>query len=482
MPARTMDLCRQMFYIMGFTVNLYTHSKRDNSTKRPSGSGTSYSCILKHGCGIQHPAITLNLGLTADPSIYNYAYIPVFERYYFIEEWYFEDALWTAQLKVDVLATFKSEIGSSTLYVLRSANEYDGRIIDTFYPTYSNCSFSTVEKTNPWNSGIYIVGIAGPNGQFGSMNFYAMTASQVATMCSRLTDATNIINNIEYNNFEQYSQALQLSLVDPLQYIKSCTFIPVGVGDISNVTLNPYLVAFRWYTGTQGYQISPNSRITKSFTFAIPKHPDSNARGSYVNTSPFTNLFLTVPPFGTISIDTTVTCNATNLYVDIEVDPITGKAILTVSANDTILNRIESQVGVEISLTQITRDYVGAITNTAQAVTNAVGGFASGNIAGGIGSSIGNIGNAVQAIQARANTVGTTGSFVGNHGSFRLDAQFFRPVTDDPTHNGRPLCQNRQLSNLGGYMLIQDGDVPINGTLEEATEIKSFLESGFYYE
>ena len=471
-----------MFYIMGFTVNLYTHSKRDNSTKRPSGSGTSYSCVLKHGCGIQHPTITLNLGLSVDPSQYNYAYIPVFDRYYYIEEWYFEDALWSAQLKVDVMATFKSEIGDSTLYVLRSANEYDGKIIDTLYPTYTNCDFSTVEKNNPWSSGIYIVGIAGSDGQFGSMNFYAMTASQVATMCSRLTDSTNIITDIEYNNFEQFSKALQLSLVDPLQYIKSCTFLPVGIGDISNTQLNPYLVAFRWYTGTQGYQISPSSRIIKNFTFAIPKHPDTNSRGSYVNTAPFTNLFLTVPPFGTISIDSTVTCNANNLYVTIEVDPITGKAILTVTANDTVLNRIESQVGVEISLTQITRDYVGAITNTAQAVTNAVGGFTSGNIAGGIGSSIGNIGNAVQAIQARANTVGTTGSFVGNHGTFRLDAQFFRPVADDPTHNGRPLCQNRKISNLGGYMLIQDGDVPINGTLAEATEIKTFLESGFYYE
>ena len=100
---------------MGFTVNLYTLSKRDNSTKRPTGNGTQFSCIIKSGSGILHPTISLDLGKTNDPSQYNYAYIPDFDRYYFIEEWYFDRALWTASLKVDVLATYKTEIGNSNL-------------------------------------------------------------------------------------------------------------------------------------------------------------------------------------------------------------------------------------------------------------------------------------------------------------------------------------------------------------------------------
>ena len=63
-----------------------------------------------------------------------------------------------------------------------------------------------------------------------------------------------------------------------------------------------------------------------------------------------------------------------------------------------------------------------------------------------------------------------------------MDFQFFEIVDDDPDQNGRPLCKMKTLGNLGGYMLIQDGDVPTNGTAAEDRQIRSYLEGGFYYE
>jgi len=116
------------------------------------------------------------------------------------------------------------------------------------------------------------------------------------------------------------------------------------------------------------------------------------------------------------------------------------------------------------------------------AVGGAVAGYMKGGIVGAIGSSVGAIGNAVESLMPRAQTVGSTGSFVANRGEFRLDHQFFRPIADDNAHNGRPLCAMRTLKNLGGYMLIQDGDVTINGTSTEDSQIRNYLESGFYFE
>ena len=55
-------------------------------------------------------------------------------------------------------------------------------------------------------------------------------------------------------------------------------------------------------------------------------------------------------------------------------------------------------------------------------------------------------------------------------------------VDDDNTHNGRPLCDVRQISSLSGYMIIQDGDVTIAGTATEDSKIRNYLEAGFYYE
>ena len=92
------------------------------------------------------------------------------------------------------------------------------------------------------------------------------------------------------------------------------------------------------------------------------------------------------------------------------------------------------------------------------------------------------IGNAIESIMPRAQTIGSTGSFVSNRGDFRLDYQFMRPVDDDNTHNGRPLCDVRQISSLSGYMLVQDGDVAINGTSAEDAAVRNYLEGGFYYE
>lgn len=465
---------------MGFTVKLYTLSKRDNSTKRPTGTGSEFSCIIKSGSGILHPTISLDLGKTRDPSQYNYAYISDFDRYYFIEEWYFDRALWTATLKVDVLATYKTEIGASTLYVMRAASAHDGNIIDTLYPAKSGCSYASDTKSNPWWNNIsYVVGTVSRNGNMGSLAYYGMSSAAIATMCANLLDNTVTENN--GFSWDDCTQALQLSLVDPLQYVKSCMALPVAMSDISNIGSAASVYAFNWNTGANGYKIAQAPYINKSYSFDIQKHPDTNARGNYVNSDPFTRITLTLPPFGTIDIDTSVTCNASSLTAGVRIDPITGKAILTITCNNVVLNRVESQLGVPISLSSVTRDYVGTASSALGSVGGVVGSALTGDVAGAIGSLSG-IGNAVKSAMPRANTIGTTGGFASAMGTFRLDHQFFRPIADDNTHNGRPLCAMRQINTLSGYMIVQDGDVAINGTSAEDAQVRQYLETGFYYE
>ena len=467
---------------MAFTVNLYTLSKRDNSTKQPTGTGTEFSCVLKSGSGIMHPTLTFDFGIANDPSQYNYAYIAAFDRYYFVEEWYFERALWTASLRVDVLATYKSAIGSSSLYVMRAAGASDGNIIDTLYPAKTGCSYSSDTKTNPWQSAsCFVVGVVTKEATMGSLKYYVLGSGQLTTMCQSLMDKDNIISAANGFDLTELSQGLQLSLVDPIQYVKTCIMLPVAYTDMADYGAAEQVYVYNFTPGLiQGIVIQPNTKVSKSYSFTIPKHPDTNSRGNYVNSSPFTSLTLTIPPWGTIDIDASVTANASTLYVDVDLDPITGKAILVVKANNIILNRLECQVGVPISLSSVTRDYIGTATSAIGAVGGMISGF-TGNVSGFIGAAAG-LGNAVESIMPRAQTIGTTGSFVSNRGDFRLDAQFFRPVDDDNMHNGRPLCQMKTISSLSGYILVQDGDVATNGTSAEDAAIRNYLESGFYYE
>ena len=265
--------------------------------------------------------------------------------------------------------------------------------------------------------------------------------------------------------------------------------LPVAEQEITGLGTDGEFPVYNWEPHVNGKKVYAGSRINKTYSFSISKHPDTTARGNYVNSAPFTKITLTIPPYGCIDIDTSVTANASTLSVDLDIDPLTGKGILVIKCNNIILNRLEAQIGVPISLSQVVRNYVGAATSALGGFTGALSGAVAGAAAGPLGIAAGAItgggaaiGNAVEAMQPRAQTIGSTGSFVSNRGEFRLDHQFFRPIDDDNTHNGRPLCAVRQINNLSGYMLIQDGDVTISGTSAEDSLIRTYLETGFYYE
>lgn len=471
---------------MSFPVKFYAFIKKDNSTKQPNDAETPpmvCDCILKDKSSILHPEIQLNLGLSEDPSQFNYARIDAYNRYYFIDEWTFEKGLWTASMRVDVLATYRLRIGLAHLYVLRAASDYDGDVVDTLYPVQTGCNFSSTTKTNPWTTFCCIIGCVSKNANVGSLAYYVMTPFELSTVCTNLQDQIldDVTNSANGFNIADAAPALQLSLVNPLQYIKSCIMLPVPVVDV------PYggsgnAIIYNWDAGVTGRRVNSDPHITKTYTFDIIKHPDTNDRGNYVNAAPYTNISLTIPPFGTIDIDTSVTCNASTLTAEVIVDPLSGKGILVVKCNGIILNRIESQLGVPISLSQVTRDYIGAATSAAGAVGGAVSGYAAGGAGGAVLGSLSGIGSAIQSLVSRSNTVGTTGGFGSLQGDFRLDHQFFRPVPDDNFHHGRPYCKTHIINDFSGYVQVQDGDVPLNGTATEAEEVRSLLEGGFYYE
>ena len=126
-------------------------AKKDNSTRRPTGSGDTFSCVLKDNTSVTDPVVLLDLSDKTDFTKYTYAYIPMFSRYYFVVDMVADGLLWSVVLRCDVLATYKTEIGNSLLYVLRSAADHDGRIIDTYYPVMTYHTDQTVIRNNPMN-------------------------------------------------------------------------------------------------------------------------------------------------------------------------------------------------------------------------------------------------------------------------------------------------------------------------------------------
>ena len=140
---------------MAINVKFYTFSKKVNSTARPSSGAVvaEFSNVLiKSGSGVVSPV--LSISTSANVSKWNYCYISDWTRYYFIKEWTWDNGQWIAYLAIDVMATYKNEIGSSTQFVTRSSSSSDGDVIDTAYPTKSNVSrVETISGSGGFNYG-----------------------------------------------------------------------------------------------------------------------------------------------------------------------------------------------------------------------------------------------------------------------------------------------------------------------------------------
>lgn len=472
---------------MSFWVYMTNYAKPVNHTGRVAQTDMNgFHGDIKSDCSVLNPVITLNMDQFSDDrdiTKFNWAFIPRFHRYYWITDIKYVLGLWEFSMKVDVMATYRDAIASSNLYVLRSSAAYNGDVIDTLYPIKTGCDVDKTSIGTFWEQpgshadvGAYIIGVVSTGGQYGTITYYALSRTGMISLINNLM--TNSIITANGFDVDDASLALQKSLIDPLSYIKSCVYIPINISDLS-VTAQTGLQIYDYnFSSTPCYAV--NSLIArKSATITKPIHPDTASRGNYVNCAPYTLLTLNIPPFGLIELDTSVTCDVSSITAFVTVDLATGIGRLEVecgrSTNTCLLTSVEAQVGVPITLSQVTRDYVGA----AQSIFAGIGSALSGNFLG-IAAGVGSV---VESMRPHMTSVGTNGNFAGltSVGTWNLTAQFYRPVEDDNTHHGRPLCANRTLSTIPGYIVVQDGDIPIPiATAAEVEEVKQYLESGFY--
>ena len=117
-------------------IYLYKFNKRPNSTAQPlPTAGKAFTVQIKDECSFITPVLRFTpdnlVSGVFSPVAYNYVQIAYWQRFYYITDWQYINGSWEATLSVDVLASFKAEIGSTSAYVVRAAGASDGSIIDT---------------------------------------------------------------------------------------------------------------------------------------------------------------------------------------------------------------------------------------------------------------------------------------------------------------------------------------------------------------
>lgn len=483
---------------MSIAIKLYTFSKRENSTAQPSG-GTNFDCNLKDETSIINPEILIS---GSSFTSYNYAYISDFGRYYFIRDIVsVRNNLWRLSLECDVLATYKSQIGGSSEYVLRSASDFDGSIVDNLYPCAAESSLvvGDYDANPPFSTAntIKVIGIINNNtsNKFGAVQYYKVTDASIGNLMSYMLGA-NLGGSNMFSDLENIIQTLIVplsrpeivqgicnSLQDTSQYIVESFMLPYDLPDSGT----PELLKAGWWTmpaNAYGTPITSGATMINkgSITLDVPEHPDASDRGVYLNLSPFSRFWLYLGPFGIYPLDPMQLMEAGSRQVQITTyGDMMGNVAAHIFIGGTEVDVLHANVKCNFPVGQVTMDVARAATSVMQTGTSLAVSGATGDPMG-IVSGLSGIISSATSLMPQGRSQGTSGSFVNAFDTWYSYGEFHRVADDDNTHRGRPLCKVKTISSLSGYILVSDPDISISGTAEENEKIKAYMASGFYYE
>lgn len=482
---------------MAINIRLYAFGKKPNSTKIPDAQtveNETFECLFKEPFNLLNPVILLKHD---NPAKYNYAYIGKFGRYYFINNWEYDKGIWYGYLNVDVLASWKAEIGESSQYVLRSASNYDETIIDTLYPCFSGEALITKTVNNPWaktfDAGYVVIGIANSDtANSGFVNYYVFDNEGVNKLKSFLLGDSGWFTL----DIDEISANLQKELFNPLQYISSCLWFPVeppmsAGGDIDKIKFG------WWELSNQKAGTLFNSGLTQiDSVFDVPQHPQAETRGSFLQrTSDYSEFILLYPPFGEIAIPAELLTNTTKLYTRVIIDFITGSAELLVSPFESFKNIIIdtfTQLAVPLQISQINNQPFSAAANLVGGLFNVgVGGYGMqfGNKITKTGF-IQNLGNSfldsavgtTKSLSPNISTTGANGSLSRLLFDAQLKARFKILVDEDISHFGRPYCKEVKIQTLSGFLKCNGADIETSATQTENDMITDYLNGGLFFE
>lgn len=486
---------------MAYTANFTIFSKRLNSTKQPGGgqSWDAVSCKYKDGSDLDNPTLIVDWSgvVGATPETYNYVWMQ--SRFYFIQSRSYRLGLYEYQLKLDVLATYKSQLASQSFYIIRASTNYNTFLLDEQYPMTGivthNANHVNTDYKSTYANGYFVLGVInGDSTGYGAVSYYVMTPGTLRNLAGYLLGTT------AYWGVTEITDQLLKCLYSPFQYIVSCVWYPFLPPQDTGTTYTTIKVGW-WDVVTQGCRkLNSNPIAGGQFSMTIPKHPntsllvndpDPTTNRKYLQLEPFSRYYLYLPVFGTISLPSEQLIDKQYLLCSWTCDAITGDAQLSLEAYNTgdstglgVFNILHGKMGCEIKLAQLAPNVEGAITQAGEKVSRfGKPGSMLNNLVTGSVETAGKIGTIAANQYVPVQTIGTTGGFVEYSKQASLYATFNYTADENLAEFGRPTCKTLQLSLLSGFNQCKNPDVILSGATRPATEeVISMLENGFFWE
>lgn len=146
-------------------ITLYSNSSPPNFINKTITQVESLEGTLRNPTSIIDPVVVIERN---NPVGFNYAYIPEFGRYYYVTGISSEsNGLVAIAMHVDVLMTYKAEIGNMDAIIKRQENLYNLYLDDGIFKAYQNTKHKLLRFPYGFNEFSYILALAG-NGEQSS--------------------------------------------------------------------------------------------------------------------------------------------------------------------------------------------------------------------------------------------------------------------------------------------------------------------------
>ena len=465
------------------TIEYWTSfSKRKNSTKQPSATGTQATVSLKEGTSIESPVFLLS------GDLFSATYVKAFSHYYFVTDIRsVRNGLTEIYCKMDVLATFKSTIGTYSALIERSASYYDTMYPDPEVSMQNATKTAEVEvSTSSFfsNAGCFVVSVINNIGSgTGFTTSYVMDKTGLESL------AQYINTDVDSLAAQDVLQWLQATFLKTANSIIDCIYMPLVKTEVAHNSagFEQVVVGVDQVPSCWADRISSPYIATAVFDVTIP-HFYSDFRKA----PPYTTGKIYIPGFGITDFNPADFPGGT-MRVAFAVDVMTGDTIcyLTVpgsNLDDRVIASYSYNIAVSCPVARVASD----VTGTATGVLTTASSIAAAAVPGNKFAAVSGLSAAATGVNTLATALGVTasvsGSKSGRAGIAETDIHVtvIARDTQDPasllSEAGRVCMEQHLLGACSGFVKCVNASVEINGMDAERDEINSFLNSGFYYE
>lgn len=462
--------------------------KDRKSTKVPDTEGTEVNIKLKENTSITTPTFILSFDTTPV-----FTYCQYMFYYYFVEDITFlSNNQYEVHCNIDVLATYREDILSSTQYILRSASDYDVLLDDNvFEPQQNGIITMTQSLSNLNKDGVYIVKYGSSTSAQYGVTYRCGTKTEIGNFIKGCYDLNNWQNLVDIT-FEK----LQKTVFDFSQYIQEIYWLPVAISDIENqYSIVPFVGAWQITSGEGGtkeflddYYLALGTQIT------IPNRYYNDYRDYEKK---FTQFLLDIPGVGSINIDPREVYKG--LEIQYAIDLKTGDAKHAISTSDgVLLTTIRCNYKVPVSYATFNNNFVKGANQVIEGVTGvftSAAGVATGTVAANMPSIGGNLGNYAQNFGGVISGLVELGSITThmcnaqgsmadiNTNNYYSLTRYVYNCAEQPLLNiGRKLHQYRQLSSLSGYCQCLDAILNTDAYGQIKQIILDYMNNGFIIE